>query len=532
LKRSGDEQEVPALRHLKLTVVLLVLLAALPTAARAGDVIVVDGNSQRHTDDPDLPPTEQTDPLAIAPYCGMAPDLPKVHAAKDKKITVKTALADALKADAITTDAYKGYREDYTNARTTLKSLTGQRRTELGSVVNTLEAIAGRGQLTSSRMPSLFLTLRRNTEYWPGHSFPTAPPTPTGQKKPCAGASGQGGARVTFKGDPVIYQWYPGRGLQIQQLANFSAANGLYQRCVDPTPDPLKPCDELALKAMLDRLIEISSKRAGATSWEYYFAFGGGQPPWGSGLAQGTAIQALARGYSLLGVDAYKTAAHDALGLFEMAPPAGVAVKADGGTHFLIYSFSPGLRVLNAFLQGITGLYDMAKLTGDQDAQRLFTAGDTAARKEVPEFDTGRWSLYNLGGHESDLGYHRLVRDFLQNLCDRTGTDVYCHYAKLFTDYQHIRVKLRVQEIKKPFKVKKPAKLIFSVDKVSCTQLAIIKSPGTPKATNVYGSQAVVGRGSHAVTWTPAKRGNYLVRVVAIDLNSHKKQVQQEFKVK
>ena len=41
-----------------------------------------------------------------------------------------------------------------------------------------------------------------------------------------------------------------------------------------------------------------------------------------------------------------------------------------------------------------------------------------------------------------------------------------------------------------------------------------------------------MGHGSHRITWTPAKRGNYLVRVVAIDLNSHKKQVEREFKVK
>ena len=97
-------------------------------------------------------------------------------------------------------------------------------------------------------------------------------------------------------------------------------------------------------------------------------------------------------------------------------------VAADGGSHYLIYSMSPGLRVLNAFLQANTGLYDFATLTGDAKAKRLFKAGDRAARREIPKFDTGAWSLYSLGGRESDLGYHRLVRDFLDNLCDRTKT--------------------------------------------------------------------------------------------------------------
>ena len=38
------------------------------------------------------------------------------------------------------------------------------------------------------------------------------------------------------------------------------------------------------------------------------------------------------------------------------------------------------------------------------------------AAREVPAFDTGAWSLYSRGTvtHESDLGYHTLLRDFLE----------------------------------------------------------------------------------------------------------------------
>ena len=52
--------------------------------------------------------------------------------------------------------------------------------------------------------------------------------------------------------------------------------------------------------------------------------------------------------------------------------------------------------------------------------------GDRAARREIPRYDTGAWSLYASGGAESDLGYHRLVRDFLQSLCERTKAGAYC----------------------------------------------------------------------------------------------------------
>jgi hypothetical protein len=188
--------------------------------------------------------------------------------------------------------------------------------------------------------------------------------------------------------------------------------------------------------------------------------------------------------------------------------------------------------VLNGFLQGVTGLYDFAAMTEDKDAQRLFEQGDRAARAEIPKYDTGKWSRYNMNGRESDLGYHRLVRDFLDNLCERTKTDIYCRYGKKFTDYQHQRVKLITNPVRGRKRAKKPVALTFSVSKISCTQLTVIRNPGTAKAQNVYAKQQVVDGGGHKVMWTPRGRGRYLVRVVAIDLNNHKKTHEQRFVVK
>ena len=555
------------MRPLRLTTLLVALVALAPAPALASDVIVVgSAGTARHADDPLLPPPEATDATGGEAYCAAngsrrLPPLPRVRAART---TVKSALASARKDGAISGDDYARYRDDYTRARGTLRTLGGTERGEQKAVIDTLEAIAGRKQLTASRMPSLFLTLRRNTEYWGSDKpLPVAPP-PSGdpKKRPCAGEAGQGGARVTFEGDPVIFQWYRGRGLQIQQLATFGQANGLYQRCKDPTPDPEKPCDREALKNSLDRLADLASNRGGYKTWEYYFAFGGGLPPWTSGLAQGTAIQAFARGYDLLGDERYKQIGHDALGAFEKAPPVGVRVASNGGSHYLIYSMSPGLRVLNGFLQATTGLYDFGTLTGDQKAMRLFKAGDKAARREVPRFDTGSWSLYSLGGRESDLGYHRLVRDFLDNLCDRTKTPVYCKTAKKFTDYQHQRPVVKVGTPKKA-RAKRPVALGFSLSKISCTKVTVVRNPPplppptpepqpepepTPGETQptdplsggvspaaapqtVFTRQIVFGRGGHAVQWTPRKPGKYAATVEAIDLNNHKVQVEVRFEV-
>ena len=123
------------------------------------------------------------------------------------------------------------------------------------------------------------------------------------------------------------------------------------------------------------------------------------------------------------------------LGIFETAPPAGVRVPAGDGAHYLQYSGLPNLFILNGFIQSLVGLYDFAALTGDATARSLFDAGDLAARKEVPTFDTGAWSLYSRGSSktESDLGYHKLLRDFLTQLCKRTTTIQYCSAEQHFT---------------------------------------------------------------------------------------------------
>ena len=190
-------------------------------------------------------------------------------------------------------------------------------------------------------------------------------------------AAGLGGARVTFEGDPIVFQWYPGQGLQIQPLANFGKANALWRACQPPTEPPQPGAEPppragpRSCSALLDRLVALASQRGGFTAWEYFFAFGGGTPPWISGLAQGTAIQALTRGSQLLGDPKYVEFARGALGAFERKPPLGVRAPSTSGAgrHYLIYSFSSGLRVLNGFLQSLVGLYDFADATKDKRAR-------------------------------------------------------------------------------------------------------------------------------------------------------------------
>ena len=167
----------------------------------------------------------------------------------------------------------------------------------------------------------MFLTVQRNRQWWA--SRPLLAP----------------GARVGFAGSELVWQHYAGQGIQLQWLGTFGRANALFTggRRYDGR-----------LRALIGEVLPLAAGRAGGRAWEYLFRFGAGRPPWVSGLAQGTAVQALSRAAIRLGDPALLGAARAALGLFRAAPPQGVRVATPAGAHYLIYSFAPRLRVLNA----------------------------------------------------------------------------------------------------------------------------------------------------------------------------------------
>jgi len=411
--------------------------------------------------------------------------------------TVKASVRRALLEGIITRDAHDSYRRLYDESRSVRKRLSGKRRAELHSVIATLERIAAGRDLDGARMPALFVLLERNTEFWRSRAFP-AP-----------------GARLTLGSSPVIFQYYRGQGLQLQPLASFGRANALYNACVGQNTRPGVPCRRGALRELLDAMVALGVPRGGFTAWEYYFEYAGGRPPWISGLAQGTAVQALARGAELLEEPAYLEVGRAALGAFEQRPPIGVRVAADGGNHYLIYSFNPRLRVLNGFLQAVSGLHDFARASNEPRALDLFEAGDRAARQAVPRYDTGAWSLYARPGRESDLGYHRLVRDFLGNLCERTTAPVYCDAEQRFTRYLEEEPRLELASVRRG-RARRPLPIRFRLSKVSRVSIRVTRG-----GRLAFFSRRTVGYGRRAFVFRPRVGGRYQVRLEAADLRNH-----------
>ncbi len=271
-------------------------------------------------------------------------------------------------------------------ARTAIRHLRGVRKAELSSVARTLTTIARGGSLTPARLPQLVLTLQANTQWW------------------TSGPLLSYGQRVGFPGSNLVWEYYPGQGIQLQWLGTFGAANGFYDRH-----------DATDLAALLSQALSLAVSRAGGIAWEYDFRFDGGSPQWVSAMTQGTAIEALVNAATLLHDGTYLTDAHEALGIFNAPPPAGIEQSVQGGSWYLIYSFAPHDYVINGFIQALIGLYDLA-YAGDPAAQQAFERGNAAAELAMPSFNTGAWSMYDRYG-ESTLSYHELLMGFLRTLC-------------------------------------------------------------------------------------------------------------------
>lgn len=316
--------------------------------------------------------------------------LARAHAAR-RGPTVSAALSSLLRKGQIPTSVYEHDLSVYVAAKRSLARLSGTRREELGAVLANVQAIAAAGQLTASRAPVVFLTLERNRSWW------TTGPLLSGSQ------------RVGFPASRIVWEHYPGQGLEIQWLATFGKANGYF----------LSGHENEDLRQLLGEVLPLATSRAGGIAWEYMFRFDGGVPPWTSGLSQGTALQVFSRAWSRLKEPAYLTAAQQALKLFTVAPPQGVRVATKAGAEYAEYTYAPSDRILNGFVQALVGLYDYTEIAKDPLGLSLFEAGDAEARAEVPRYDTGAWSMYDQFG-ESDLNYHELLTEFLEHLCERT----------------------------------------------------------------------------------------------------------------
>lgn len=440
-----------------------------------------------------------------------------VRATKSKR-TVGNELRRLLAAGQIDQATYDADIATYNGAKKTLRTLKSTRKAQLAAILKNLDYTAAIGKLTASRLPALFLTLETNRVWW-------------STRGPLAN-----GARPVVPGSPLTWQYYAGQGLQIQWLATFGNANGYY-----------KSGQNTKLKALLDAAAPLASRRAGGIGWEYLFKFGGGNPPWVSGLAQATAIQVYARAaqkysapasrsYDAISGTRYYETAKAALGIFKTAPPEGVRVNTTAGAHYLIYSYAKGQRVQNAFTQAIVGLHDYAQLIGDPEGLQLYLQGDAQLRAETPGYDTGAWSKYSNPGPENNLSYHNLTIGFLKELCLRQTNDnaaaaasggvapggiptldptIYCTTETNYRNYLKTAPVLSVRP--SSLRKGKVGSLNFKLSKASRVSVTV-----RVRGSVILARTVTLGYGTRSMKLKPAKSGVAEVTIVATDYAGNK----------
>ena len=331
---------------------------------------------------------------------------------------------------------------------------------------------------TSPRATALFSQLEQNLQYLETHRVPDR--------------------RVDVSdGEGVVYRWFPSKGLEFHPLASFSALlNAAAAHDVDKT------------RTLAGALLARAVPRGRRLIWEYSFAFGIGRPPWASGMAEALAAQALARAGLLLDDPALTKAAARA---YDAVPD--LLLRTRVGLWVRLYGFSHDI-VLNAQLQAIVSLREYGATTGRGAATALAERLEHAAKTLLPRFDTGDWSLYDLGGAHASLGYEQYVTELLGKLASRTGDPFWADAAQRFQDYLGAP---KVTE-QTPPPTLYPQPLDGWLDEAA---IPITLSQRASVTVAIAGDVKTYrwSRGTHVVNWTPPPGlapGTYPVAVSAI----------------
>jgi hypothetical protein len=375
------------------------------------------------------------------------------------------AVKQAVKTGRIDNATAAADRAEILRAARLARALPRGRREHV--LVALAQAAALAGHLTQPRAVTVFGQLRANDDYFARHGAPRNHTDITGA-------------------DGIVYRYFTGMCFEFHPLANFSALNA-----------HITAKDAAATQQLADALTARGiSLGKGGVGWEYYFHFGGGRPPWLSGMAQAVAAQAFARAAALVPNES-ATLLREARAAYG-AIPGRLTTELTAGPWIRLYSFRT-LAILNAQLQSVISLESYAQATGDAAAATLASQMKQAAVETLPRFDTGYWSDYSLAGVPAPLSYHQFVVQLLRKLAPEDP--MFGAEADRFAEY-----------------VKQPPAFKLGNAPVGALRFWLSK-PASVTIATAAGSETRLGLGAgwHTLRWRQPKRaGAYGITVTAI----------------
>ncbi len=397
--------------------------------------------------------------------------------------TARRGIALALKHHWLNAPDAQRYRATVSRALRDVKVLAPLRANVIAVQLSQMTPLWD--SYTSPRALALFSQLDANLSYLETHRLPDT--------------------RVDITDDDgVVYRWFPHLGFEFHPLANFGALNtDAASGDVDST------------RTLADALLARAIPHGRRLIWEYQFRFGGGRPPWASGMAQAVAAQALARSSALLGDTSLGAASVRA---FASVPPFLLALPS--GPWIRLYGFN-GQVVLNAQLQSIVSLLEYAQTSGDAAASVLAQRLSTAAETLFPRFDTGDWSRYELGGGYAPRDYQKFVTDLLAKLAEQTQDPFWIATSQRFHAYYYDAPQV-TQPAAPPEIWPQPLDGYLDVAPIQITL-----SMRASVAISIAGKVATyrLNAGARTITWKPPAGlapGTYPVQLSAVSYAGHR----------
>jgi heparosan-N-sulfate-glucuronate 5-epimerase len=253
---------------------------------------------------------------------------------------------------------------------------------------------------------------------------------------------GKAAYRGPFDADGVPLLDYRGEiGRQHNPIAIAQYGLARFNRWCDTAHDEGKAA-WLRVATWLER--ELVPNSFGVPVWMHQFDWPYRQllkAPWYSGLAQGNGLSMLVRAVRVTGDQRFSEAAHRAFESLRLDVSAGGVLTTDSRGRIWIeeYLVNPPSHILNGFIWASWGVYDYARWSGSQTAKRLFQACVSTIESALSEYDTGRWSLYELpaGGRPmlTSRYYHELHIVQLRVLERLTGIEKFGSVSRRWQRY-------------------------------------------------------------------------------------------------
>jgi len=175
--------------------------------------------------------------------------------------------------------------------------------------------------------------------------------------------------------------------------------------------------------------------------WSYQFKFTKYNLDfdWCGSWALGNILSALSRRIELTNDSSFVRLANQTVNSFETKIEDGGILFIDESNNYWYeeYPTIPPNHVLNGHINGVMGLFDYWRITGDKKTKELFDKGVETVAKNLTNFDSGYWSYYDDEyPYIADYFYHKAVHiPQLKVLYQMTGKKIFKEYADKWETY-------------------------------------------------------------------------------------------------